>query len=243
MSHLLAAFALCAAVAVYPGGAALLFGVVCAEWGAGRPPWVCWRPPSRLGSPGEWLVALALGSVVLLPVTLTANPASSVSFGAGTSAPVGGVVMSVAGVWGLLVLTRHRQYLSVGAVLVALWTLGILLFALAMTSPDWASILGARGWGAEVGRLLLSLLAAGAGLTLRDDPRLRFPGSPLLPAARASLAALVLILAFPQLRSAPVGLLLLGWWAACTLVGALARLGLPGWLTARLDLTAKLSHL
>ncbi len=222
MNHLLFAFALCAALGVYPGGLALALAGVA--WGAGRTVTGAGRGWTVAGGPGPILLAVGLGGLVLAPLPWPGDPVAPVSISWAAGQDLGGIGVSLAGLLALLLLASGER----GRVLAwgGGWTLGALLVALSLGTSTWGPVLSSGGLGAEVARVLLGLGLLGAMAGCRGRPgRL----SPYTPAAWAAGAGLALLLCLPQLLGLPFGVAVGAWWGLSGLLGLAQAVGAHGW--------------
>lgn len=217
MNHLLFGFALCAAVAIYPGGLSVLVAQLATA--AGR---------FRLGAalramatqPLATLVALGLAGLVVAPLPLADNPVAPVGISWAAGSSLGNLGLSLAGLWALCLLAPGRPRRARQLWLLAGWSLGLLLLSLGVRSGDWSGLLSAGGAGAESARLVLGV-AAVCLLWCWFGPA---PGQDRFAAAGWAVGGVAgLILVLPQLQTLPFLVDLAGWW---TLQAGLGLLGL-----------------
>ncbi|MGC2192260.1 MAG: hypothetical protein WA751_07985 [Candidatus Dormiibacterota bacterium] len=221
MNHLLFGFALCAALAIYPGGLAVLVASVV---GGGAQLWL--RPGARTGwisggVEGPWssLLALGLAGAVLAPMPWPDNPVAPVGISWASGSNLGGLALSLGGIWALVLLGSRQPRRGWVLTILGSWSLGLVLLALAVHSGSWSGVLTAGGLGAELGRVVLAAVGiCSLPWVLMGGPG----GSSVRGAAWATGAGVALFLALPQLQAAPFPVILAGWWAL------LAALGL-GW--------------
>lgn len=212
MSHLVIGLAICAALFIYPGGAcvvcAWLLVLVGVRWG--RRTAVPLALPWPAHSATEWLAAGFLSALVVVPLSWPADPIAQISVGGLSGLGLGGIPLSLAGLWALGWLGRNR-WQSTGAIsLVLAWSLGLIVLAMITKSPGWAGILGPVALGQE-------LLRAGLGLVALialpwfggPDPERNL----FTAAAWAAWLAVDLSLLVPALQSLQFPAILGSWWA------------------------------
>jgi hypothetical protein len=218
VNHLLFGFALCAAFVVYPGGLAALVaalaggGAALLRRGGGR-----WR--AVLGaapSPSRTILGLALVGLVLAPMPWPDNPVAPVAVSWASGRDFGGIGLSLAGLCGLQLLGAERPRDGSSLAVAGAWSLGLVVLALAVHAITWSSLLSAGGLGAELGRVLLAVLGLVIiPLALGGPPG----GVSLRSCSWAAGAGMVLLLALPQLQTAPFPLALAAWWVLLVVLG------------------------
>lgn len=234
MSHLLIGLAICAALFIYPGGACLVCAwllVLVGVRAGGREAGVLARPWPTHSAP-EWLAAGLLSALVVVPLAWGADPIAQISVGGLSGLGLGGIPLSLAGLWALGWLGRNR-WQSTGAISLALaWSLGLIVLAMITKSPGWAGILGPAGLGQELLRGGLGLVALIA-LPWFGGPD---PARNLFTAAAwAAWLAVDLSLLVPALESLQFPAVLGSWWAfslAASLLAVVATRGVQ-WLRSR----------
>lgn len=224
MNHLLFGFALCAALAIYPGGVAVI--VAAMAGGSAR---LLRGQANRsslrglLPSPVGALLGLVLAALVVAPLPWPDNPVAPVGISWASGSDLGGIALSLSGLWGFQLLGSTDAQRGRTLTLAGVWSLGLVLLALALHSATWSGVLSAGGLGAEVGRVLLAVAwLCGLPLLLGGAP----DGLSIRGFGWAAGAGMCLLLALPQLQSAPFPLAVAGWW------GLLAFLGLACWAGA-----------
>ncbi|MGA7173574.1 MAG: hypothetical protein WCB86_09965 [Candidatus Dormiibacterota bacterium] len=218
MNHLLFGFALCAALAIYPGGLAVL---VASLVGGGAQLW--FPPNSRPGwltgaveRPWSSLLGLAVAGTVLAPVPWPDNPVAPVGISWASGSTVGGIALTLGGLWALLLLGSNQPHRGSVLAILAGWSLGLVILATAVHSGSWSGVLSAGGAGAEAGRVGLAGVAICVlPWVLRGAPG----GTSVRGAAWAATAGLALFLALPQLQAVPFPVALAAWWS---LLGAIS---------------------
>lgn len=217
MNHLLFGFALCASLAIYPGGLTTLVAALAGGSAALLP-----RRRSRpaltgmLPSPLASFLGLALATMVVAPMPWPDNPVAPVgiSWAAGTN--LGGIAVSLSGLWGLQLLASGQPQRGRSLALTGSCSLGMVLLALALHSDSWSGLLGAGGLGAELGRVLLAALwLCCLPLVLGGPPG----GLSIRAFGWAAGAGMCLLLGLPQLQSAPFPLVLVAWWSLLAALG------------------------
>jgi hypothetical protein len=218
VNHLLFGFALCAALAVYPGGLAVVVaalaggGATLLRRGAGG--WTACL--GAMPSPFRLILGLMLAGLVLAPMPWPDNPVAPVTVSWASGSDLGGIGLTLAGLWALQLLGAGRSRDGRALAAAGAWSLALVALALAVHSATWSSLLSAGGLGAELGRLLLAVLAlATLPLVLGGPPG----GVSLRSCGWAAGAGMALLLALPQLRTAPFGLALVAWWVLLALLG------------------------
>jgi hypothetical protein len=219
LNHILIGLALCAGVLLYPGGLTLLGASCLLAVGAtlGRPPVSRWRVPG-----GSRWVPLGLASLAVIPLPWPGSPLLELSVGGLSQAGVGGLALSVLGLFGLEMLIaadqpdRPLRVLASAASLLA-----ILILAEALGAADWGSLLAAPGPGAEAGRLGIAAICLlvgpwAAGRELGVEAK--------VTCAWAVRASIFGFLALPQVAGLPVWPVLGGWLGACLMLGGLVGL-------------------
>ncbi|HVB13426.1 MAG TPA: hypothetical protein VNH38_01545 [Candidatus Dormibacteraeota bacterium] len=218
MNHLLFGFALCASLAIYPGGLAVLVGSLvggAAQLGARRGGLRGWLAEAVIRSWSSML-GLALAGLVLAPMPWPDNPVAPVGISWAAGSNLGGIALSLSGLWALQLLGSSQPRRGWVLLLLGSWSVGLVLFALAVHSGSWSGILTAGGLGAEVARVGLAVLGLGSlPWVLWGAPG----GSSLRGAAWAAVAGVALFLALPQLQSAPFPAVLIAWWALLAALG------------------------
>ncbi len=227
MSHILIALALCAALVIYPGGAS----AVIALWLVRAPSKSGWTISGlgelfRSGRPGGgWLGAGVLCGLVVLPLPWGGNPVVQMGVGGLGGASLGGLALSLLGLFWLESMGRAGRRPLLAALISLGWALAVVALAVALRAPGWAGVIGGSGLGAELARLALGL---GAIVALPwaggSDPQHDICAA----AAWSARLALGLSLVLPQLASLPAGAALGIWWAACLLLGVAWAGGLRG---------------
>ncbi|MFZ0995382.1 MAG: hypothetical protein WAO09_05315 [Candidatus Dormiibacterota bacterium] len=227
MNHLLFAFAVCAALAIYPGGLAGLVAAVLGSSGAllaGRAATlsVVLRP-----RPWAMLLALALVGLALAPMPWPDNPVAPVGISWASGTDLGGIALSIACFWALQLLGAPRSRRGLAFALAGAWSWGLLLLSLAVHSATWSGVLGAGGVGAEAGRVVLAVTWLGSLPWVLGPPG----GMSFRGFGWAAGVGMALLLGLPQLQSAPFPLTLGLWWGVMAGVGLVwaagARFG-PG---------------
>ncbi len=223
MNHLLFGFAVCAALAIYPGGLAALAASLA---GGAAQLFLTTRqnrsPITSLGRPWSSLMGIALAGFVLAPLPWPDNPVAPVEISWASGTEMGGVALSLAGIWGLVLLgsSQHRRgwaICSLGA-----WSLGIVLLSTAVGANSWEGILNAGGLGAELGRVGL----AGLGLLTLPWALAGAPGGTSTRGlAWAAGTGAYLFLALPQLQSVLFPVALLAWAGLMAALGAAWAVG------------------
>ncbi|HEY6537618.1 MAG TPA: hypothetical protein VI138_01090 [Candidatus Dormibacteraeota bacterium] len=219
MNHLLFGFALCAALAIYPGGLAALVAALVATLPRMALPREVKQGPVQLLSlrPGELLLGLGLAGLVLAPMPWPDNPLAPIGISWAEGSSVGGIALSLGGLWTLLLLGRTRVRRGRALALLGGWSLGLVMLGLAVHSGTWAGALTARGPGAELGRVALAVVGVVAlALLLPLPPR----AAGLANVAWAAGLGLNLLLALPRLLTVAFPLAILAWWGL-VLVAAL----------------------
>lgn len=235
MNHLVFAFALCAALAVYPGGLAVL-GAMAAQAAPALPalgPGPIWvRGLRALGSGwGRGLAAVALAGLAVAPLPWPGNPVAPVTVSWAAGRELGGPALTLGALIGLLLLASPEPARARATASACAWSLGLVLLALAVGSAGWSGLLSAPGLGAELVRVFLGVgWPAALGWNLLPGA---LPADPARAAAWAAGSGVGLLLALPQLLGTPFWVALLAWWALALLLGAgsaLLRLGrCRGW--------------
>jgi hypothetical protein len=234
VSHLLIGLAICAALFIYPGGACLVCAWMLVLVGVrvgGREAGILARPwPTQ--SAAEWLVAGSLSALVVVPLSWPADPIAQISVGGLSGLGLGGIPLSLAGLWALGWLGRNR-WQSTGAISLTLaWSLGLIVLAMLTKSPGWAGILGPAPLGQELlrGGLGLVALIALPWFGGPDPERNLFTA-----AAWAAWLAVDLSLLLPALESLPFPAVLGSWWAFSLAASLLAVAATRGghWLRSR----------
>lgn len=217
MNHLLFAFAVCAALAIYPGG---LAGLVAALLGSSglllreRAAAFSWRGLA-MPRPWEMLLGLTLLGLALAPMPWPDDPVAPVGISWASGADLGGIALSLGCLWALQLLGAPRSRRGVAFVLAGAWSWGLLLLSLAVHSSTWSGVLGAGGVGAEVVRVLLAAAWVGSLPWVLGPPGgLSFRGC-----GWAAGVGMGLLLVLPQLRTAPFPLALGLWWAGLAVMG------------------------
>ena len=218
MNHLLFGFALCAALAIYPGGLAALVASLAGGAGQlllrgpGRPRWVA----EAVSSPWSSLLGLALAGLVLAPMPWPDNPVAPVGISWASGSNLGGIALSLSALWALQLLGSAQSRRGWVLTLLGAWSLGLVLLALAVHSGSWAGVLTAGGLGAELGRVLLAAL----GLCSLPWVMMGPPGGASLRGSGwAAGAGVALLLALPQLQAVPFPVVLVAWWALLVALG------------------------
>jgi hypothetical protein len=243
VNHLLFAFALCAALAIYPGGLASLVASLMGSSGAllrGR------LGGPRLGAltvPKPWttLLALALVGVALAPMPWPDNPVAPVEVSWASGTDLGGIVLSLGCLWALQLLGAPPGRRGAAFALAGAWSWGLLLLSLAVHSATWSGVLTAGGLGAEVGRVLLAVSWLGSLPWVLGPPG----GVSFRGCGWAAGVGMSLLLGLPQLQSAPFPLALSAWWLVLAAIGLVWVVGAtwgPG-LRGRLGLSASAATL
>jgi len=216
VNHLLFAFALCAALAIYPGGLAGLTAAVLGSSGAllrGRAA-VLGRA-ALIPRPWAMLLALALAGLALAPLPWPDNPVAPVGISWASGTDLGGIALSVGCLWALQLLGAPRSRRGLAFAVAGAWSWGLLLLSLAVHSATWSGVLGAGGVGAEAGRLVLAVTWLGSLPWVLGPPGgLSFRGL-----GWAAGVGMGLLLGLPQLQSAPFPLVLGLWWGVMAGVG------------------------
>ncbi|MHB8323386.1 MAG: hypothetical protein ACYDEA_00545 [Candidatus Dormibacteria bacterium] len=227
MSHILIALALCAALVIYPGGAS----AVVALWlvsAQSKFPWTIFGRGEflRSGRPGgAWLGAGALCGLVVLPLPWAGNPVTQMDVGGLGGASLGGLALSLLGLFWLESMGRAGRRPVLAALLSLGWALAVVALAVALRAPGWAGVIGGSGLGAELARLALGLSAIIAIPWVGgSDPQHDI----CTAAAWSARLALGLSLVVPQLAALPAGAALGIWWGACLLLAAAWAGGLRG---------------
>ena len=227
MNHLLFGFALCAALVIYPGGLAIVAASFAAS--AGRllirspspPDWIA----AAVERPWSSLLGLALAGLVLAPIPWPDNPVAPVGISWASGSNLGGISLSLGGLWALQLLGSGQPRRGWVLIYLGAWSLGLVLLASAVHSGNWSGVLTAGGPGAEVGRVGLALVGAGALPWVLGAP----PGGlSATGAAWAASSGMVLILALPQLQAVPFPVAIAAWWALLALLG-FGWAGASGW--------------
>jgi hypothetical protein len=221
MNHLLLGFALCATLAIYPGGLAALVaalaGGVIQFWPGNGEGWgrQAWLP----GSLGGFFLGLALAGLALAPMPWPDSPVAPIAISWAAGSSVGGITLTLVGLWLLQLLGSKQPEQGWHLGLVATWSMGLVSLALAVHSGSWSGVLNAGGLGAELGRVCLATL----GLVLLPLVLRRAPGGvSLSSAAWAAGTGVALLLALPQIQATPFPVAIAAWW------GLMAAIGL-GW--------------
>jgi hypothetical protein len=227
VNHLLFAFAVCAALAIYPGGLAGLVAAVLGSSGSLLPGRVGTFGRGALPMPRPWemLLALVLLGLALAPMPWPDNPVTPVGISWASGTDLGRIALSVGCLWALQLLGAPRSRRGLAFALAGVWSWGLLLLSLAVHSATWSGVLGAGGVGAEVGRVVLAVAwLASLPWALGPPGGMSFRGF-----GWAAGVGMGLLLALPQLQSAPFPLALGLWWGVMAGVGlawvAGARLG------------------
>jgi hypothetical protein len=218
MNHLLFGFALCAALALYPGGLAVLVASLAgglAQVGFRPARWFGWVSPA-LERPWSSLLGLALAGIVLGPVPWPDNPVAPVVITWASGSNFGGIALSLGALWALQLLGSNQPRHGWVLALLGGWSLALVLVALAVHSGSWSGILTAGGLGAELCRLGLAAVGiCSLPLVLRGAPG----GISLTGSAWAASSGVALFLALPQLQAVPFPLVLAAWWALLVALG------------------------
>jgi hypothetical protein len=217
VNHLLFGFAICAALAIYPGG---LAGLVAAQMGnsgallRGR---VAAFDLRGLPIPRPWamLLGLTLLGLALGPMPWPDDPVAPVGISWASGADLGGIALSLGCLWALQLLGAPRSRRGAAFALAGVWSWGLLLLSLGVRSATWSGVLGAGGLGAEVVRVLLAVAWVGSLPWVLGPPGgLSFRGC-----GWAAGVGMGLLLALPQLQTAPFPLALGLWWAVLAAMG------------------------
>ncbi|MGA9775033.1 MAG: hypothetical protein WBU92_03830 [Candidatus Dormiibacterota bacterium] len=220
MNHLLIAFSLLAAVCLYPGGLTLVAAAAGAR--LGFLPFGGGQASGRFrGLAGPYpLVTLVAAVLVVLTLPWPGNPLAQLLPLGLASSPVGGVPVTIAGLLWLRPLAEGEGGTRPAILYPGFLGILLLTLALALHSPGWVGVVGARGAGAEVGRVIVGVIGL-ASLPL-------WGGSPARPRGGltwAPVIALCLFLIIPGVAGWPVPVALGLWLAASALAGVLAGLG------------------
>ncbi|HVC22313.1 MAG TPA: hypothetical protein VNH82_02630 [Candidatus Dormibacteraeota bacterium] len=218
MNHLLFGFALCAALAIYPGGLAVLVAALAgglAPFALGRREgWAGWA--ARPGNSTRLLLGLALAGLVVAPMPWPDNPVSPIGISWAAGSSLGGIALSLSALWALQLLGSKGPWPALVLVLLGIWSMGLLLLALAVHTVSWSGVLDAAGLGAELGRLGLAVLGiACLPLALGGGPG----GLSLRSAAWAAGVGMALLLALPQLQTVPFPVAFGAWWVLMAILG------------------------
>ncbi|MGA8427208.1 MAG: hypothetical protein WB801_06435, partial [Candidatus Dormiibacterota bacterium] len=140
MNHLLFAFAVCAALAIYPGGLASLVAALLGGSGLllrGRAAAFSWR---GLAMPRPWamLLGLTLLGLALAPMPWPDDPVAPVGISWASGADLGGIALSLGCLWVLQLLGAPRSRRGVAFVVAGAWSWGLLLLSLAVHSATWS---------------------------------------------------------------------------------------------------------
>jgi hypothetical protein len=217
VNHLLFAFAVCAALAIYPGGLAGLVAALLGGSGA------LLREKARaldllgLPMPRPWamLLGLTLLGLALAPMPWPDDPVAPVGISWASGADLGGLAVSLGSLWALQLLGALRSRRGLAFAVAGAWSWGLILLSLAAHSETWSGVLGAGGVGAEVARVLLALAWLGSLPWVLGPPGgLSFRGY-----GWAAGVGVGLLLALPQLQTAPFPLALGLWWGVLVAVG------------------------
>ena len=224
MSHLLIGLAVCAAVLIYPGGVCLVGAWLLLLGGARlvhRGPGITAAPwPNH--RPTDWLLAGFLSALVVVPLSWPADPIRQISASGLSGLGLGGIALTVAGLWSLgwIGQARLRSTRAVPGLLA--WSLGLIILATIMRAPSWGELLGSAD-------LAQQLLRGGLGLVaLLAMPWFAgpFPDQDLFTAAAwAAWLAVALSLIIPVLQALPFPLVLGAWWAGSMAAGLISALG------------------
>ncbi|MGC1184254.1 MAG: hypothetical protein WBA31_03760 [Candidatus Dormiibacterota bacterium] len=218
MNHLLFGFAVCAALAIYPGGLAAMVAALAGGLAPlaldRRKGWADWaaRPANSTGL----LLGLALAGLVVAPMPWPDNPVSPIGISWAAGSSLGGIALSLSGLWALQLLGSKGLWRPLVVVLLGIWSMGLLTMALVVHTGNWAGVLDAGGLGAELGRVGLAVLGiACLPLALGGAPG----GLSLRSAAWAAGAGMALLLALPQLQAVPFPVAFGAWWVLMVALG------------------------
>jgi hypothetical protein len=218
VNHLLFGFALCAALAIYPGGLAALVAAlaggaaqlitrkrrILSAWAVG------------LSDPTPLLLGVVLTGLVVAPMPWPDNPVAPIGISWAAGSSLGGIALSLGSLWGLQLLAAREPWRPWILWSLGIWSVGLVILALAVHEMNWSGILEARGLGAELGRVGLAAVGlASLPWALRGRPG----GASVRSAAWAATAGMALLLALPQLQFAPLPVTLAAWWALVAALG------------------------
>lgn len=224
MSHLLIGLAICAALLIYPGGVCLVGAWLLVLGGTRlvhrRPkitavPWPDRRPP-------DWLLAGFLSALVVVPLSWPANPIGQISAAGLSGLGMGGIALTLAGLWSLgwIGPDRLRSTRAVPGLLA--WSVGLIILATIMRAPGWGELLGSADLAQKLLRGGLGVVALLA-LPWFAGP---FPERDLFTAAAwAAWLAVAFSLLFPALQSLQFPVVLGSWWAGSLAAGLISALG------------------